>query len=287
VIVSAQIAGDIESTSGPDDLLVPWWSFAKAVLAASAFRLAQERRLELDAALPGKPFTVRQLLAHRAGVPDYGGLADYHAAVARGDDPWPVDELLSRTHADQLLFAPGHGWSYSNIGYLFVRRQIEKVTNGTLDAALRETIFAPLAIGSARLATESSGAPWLDALDYNPGWVYHGLIVGTALDAARLLHRLFTSDFLTPQSRTVMLDSVSLPIAVPDRPFVRPTPGTGLMIDPKGPQGFWAGHTGGGPGSVAAVYHFRDLVPPRTVAAFANDLDEGGIERAVLALAAA
>ena len=75
--------------------------------------------------------------------------------------------------------------------------------------------------------------------------------------------------------------------ALPNRPFVTPTPGTGLMIDPDGPLGMWFGHSGGGPGSVCAVYHFPDLSPARSVSVFADADDEGAVERRVLELAAA
>ena len=126
---------------------------------------------------------------------------------------------------------------------------------------------------------------WRNIHGYDPNWVYHGLIVGTASDAARFLHRLFTSTFLSPESQAAMFAAVPLPFPLPDRPFVQPLPGTGLMIDPRSRHGMMAGHTGGGPGSVSAVYRFPDLDPPRTVAAFADNDDEAALERHVLELA--
>ena len=47
-------------------------------------------------------------------------------------------------------------------------------------------ITARLAAAPADIANVSMG----DATDYHPGWVYHGLIVGTAMDAASLLRQL-------------------------------------------------------------------------------------------------
>jgi hypothetical protein len=122
---------------------------------------------------------------------------------------------------------------------------------------------------------------------YDPNWVYHGLIVGTALDAARLLYRVFTSEFLSADARAAMFQSSAPLDALPGRPFVTPTPGTGLMIDPNGPLGMWFGHSGAGPGSVCAVYHFPGLSPARSVAVFSDQDDEGAAERRVLELAAA
>jgi D-alanyl-D-alanine carboxypeptidase len=289
VLISAQIAGSAESASGSADALLPWWSFGKAVLAAAAFKLAEQGRLALDTPFDGRPYTLRQLLAHRAGVPDYGSLAEYHAAVARGDAAWSVDEVLRRADANRLLFTPGQGWSYSNIGYLFVRQQIERTTDSELRSALHATVFAPLGVHAfvTRRRDDMQRLAFANIRSYDPNWVYHGLIVGTAPDAARLLHRLFVTDFLSDASKAAMFESVPLPFALTGRPFVTPTPGTGLMIDPDGPHGLWYGHTGGGPGSVCAVYRFPDLEPPRIVAAFADDRDEGAIERTALELATA
>jgi D-alanyl-D-alanine carboxypeptidase len=285
VRISARITGDFEAVDANTHARLPWWSFGKSVLAAAAFKLAEQGRVELDAPLAGKPFTLRQLLAHRAGLRDYGGLADYHAAVARGDNAWPADDLLARAGADELLFTPGQGWSYSNIGYLLVRREIERAADAELRSALHATVFAPLGVHAvmARTRDDMQRVLWPALHGYDPNWVYHGLIIGTAIDAARFLHRLFTTQFLSEASRQAMFDSVPLPFAITGRPFVKPTPGTGLMIDPDGPFGPWFGHTGGGPGSSSAVYRFENL--NRTVAVFADHEDAGAIERAVLELA--
>jgi CubicO group peptidase (beta-lactamase class C family) len=61
---------------------VPWWSFTKTTLSIAALRLVERNALSLDAKLPGKPFSLRQLLRHEAGVPDYGGIVGYHTDVA-------------------------------------------------------------------------------------------------------------------------------------------------------------------------------------------------------------
>src|SRR5579884_4019976 len=93
--------------------LFPWWSFTKTVLAAAALRLVEAGKLELDAPRPHKPYTLRQLLLHRAGVSNYGALKAYHEAVARGEDAWPRARLLEAAAADELEFEPGARWNYS------------------------------------------------------------------------------------------------------------------------------------------------------------------------------
>jgi CubicO group peptidase (beta-lactamase class C family) len=187
------------------------------------------------------------------------------------------------------LAVPGQAWSYSNIGYYFVRREIERASDSELGSALHATVFAPLGVHAfmTRERDDMQRLAFANIGSYDPNWVYHGLIVGTALDAARLLHRAFTSEFLSADSRAAMIQSSAPLDALPGRPFVTPTPGTGLMIDPDGLLGMWFGHSGGGPGSVCAVYHFPDLSPARSISVFADADNEGAVERRVLELAAA
>ena len=42
------------------ELPVPWWSFSKTVLAATALALVAEGRLSLDEPLEGRGFSLRQ-----------------------------------------------------------------------------------------------------------------------------------------------------------------------------------------------------------------------------------
>jgi D-alanyl-D-alanine carboxypeptidase len=173
----------------------PWWSFTKTALAICALRLVDEGRLELNALRPGKPYTLRHLLQHRAGVRNYGSLTAYHEAIARNDPPWPRDRLLEAVGGDRLDFHPGAGWAYSNVGYLFVREIIEEATGLPIAAALQELVIAPLLLSSVRLATAPADMDevfWPALRAYHPGWVYHGCLIGTPIDAAKLLHALFS-----------------------------------------------------------------------------------------------
>jgi CubicO group peptidase (beta-lactamase class C family) len=186
---------------------VPWWSLTKTALAAGALALVAGDRLALDAPLGSRPFTARQLLQHTAGLPDYGDLAAYHEAVVRGQEPWSPDELTRRVGSDRLLFQPGQGWAYSNLGYLFVRDMIEDRAGEDIGAALHRLVFAPLGVPGvkiARVPEHLAGTAWGNATGYHPGWVYHGLATGTPADAALFLHRLLTGGLLP----AVLLDGM-------------------------------------------------------------------------------
>lgn len=245
-----------EPTLGGDIGPVPWWSFSKTVLAIAALRLVDAGRLALDTPIAGQPFTLAQLLRHEAGLADYGGLARYHADVAAGTPPWPMAQFLAASDAQRLRFAPGQGWSYSNIGYHHVAQQIEQATGLGQGAALARQVFEPAGLVSARLARSPDdlvGVNMGAAPGYHPGWVCHGLVTGTVLDAARLLRALVTGQLLKPQTLAQMRRGRALP---EHRSEIHPDPayGLGLMLHAQHALDHPMGHSGEGPGSRIAVY---------------------------------
>jgi len=265
---------------------VPWWSFTKTVIAAGALALVRDGHLALDAPLPQRRYTLRQLLQHRAGLTDYGALSAYHDAVARHDEPWPVAELLARTEGERLRCEPGSAFWYSNIGYLFVRRLIEQASGAPLGAALDRLVLQPLGITGARIATAPAdvAGTYLREIGYHPGWVYHGLVIGPLDQAALLLARLMRSDLLPAALLDAMRDGRAVSASLPTdlaRPWRVPGYGLGVMAGVTAHGVRVIGHTGGGLGSAVAVYHAPDARPPATVAAFARDATDAAIETAV------
>ncbi|MBM2576825.1 beta-lactamase family protein [Jannaschia sp. Os4] len=254
--------------SGQDGLGV-WWSLSKTVIAALALR-----HLDLDAAVdwPGRP-TVRQLLRHEGGVPDYGARPDYRAAVAAGGTPWTAEEMLDRTRGS--LFAPGTGWAYSNVGYLLVRRALE--ARAPLDRLVRD-LMDPLGLRETRLATTRADLRGMVGGDvrYDPAWVYHGTLVGPASEAARWVRSV-----LTGADAPAMTDGLRVCGPLPGRPWIEGRYGLGTMCgDMRGVGRAW-GHSGVGPFSVSACYHLPDAPGAPTVCAFAPPASEGAPEAAV------
>ncbi len=251
------------------ETVVPWWSVTKTVIAAATLCLVRDERLALDAPLDGRPFTLRQLLQHRAGVADYGGIAAYQAAVARDDEPWPVAPLLARAEADRLRYPPGEGWVYSNIGYLYVRELIERACGADLDAALRALVLAPLGIAGPRIATTRADLAGvaMGGRSYHPGWVYHGLMVGRLADAALLLDRLLTGDLLPPALHDAMRRAYTLAADTAEGRWHTARYGLGLMCGTARTGEAVLGHTGRGPGSAIAAYRVM-AAPPFTAAVF-------------------
>jgi D-alanyl-D-alanine carboxypeptidase len=284
-LLTAIVEGGQSVAPDPLSAPVPWWSLTKTALAAGALALVAAGRFALDAPVASRPFTLRQLLQHTAGVPNYGELAAYHEAVERRDEPWSPDELLRRVGSDRLLFEPGQGWAYSNVGYFLVRRLIEEAAGEDIGAALGRLVFVPLGVPGVKLAREAKdldATAWGNAAGYHPGWVYHGLAVGTPAEAALFMYRLMTGRLLHAALLDAMRARYPLGGPVEGRPWRTAGYGLGLMMDVASPRGFCIGHSGQGPGSIAAAYHFPDLDPPRTAAAFAPVEDLAVVERAVL-----
>ena len=284
VVHGADVRADVETP-------VPWWSYGKTILASAALALVAQNRLQLDEPVCGKPFTLRQLLGHRAGLRCYGGLQAYHEAVAAGEHSWDAIEMLRRVDAETLAYEPGQGWGYSNVGYFMVRELIETAADMPLGPALDCLAFSPLGISGAVIAREPAdleATAWGNTRRYHPGWVYHGLLVGPPGAAALFLHRLLAGHLLPPDLLAAMLDAYPVGGAVPGRPWTTAGYGLGLMIGQGVPPGEYVGHTGGGPGSTSAVYQFAGAPPGarRTAASFAPVDDPAVVEARALAVAA-
>lgn len=269
------------------------YSLTKTILAAAVLRLAARGIVALDGPaerwlpeLSGRPgaVTVAQLLMHRAGLPDYGGRADYHAAVAAGGEPWSGDEFLARCGVANGKDGPPVGsFAYSNIGYLLVGRLLERAGGLPLAEMLAREVFAPLGLSGAALLRDRSeldglffgpspafgGVPVAKA--YHPGWVSHGVAAMTVSDACRFVHGL-TEDYLPTALLRRMRDALPVSGPMTGRPWVEPSYGLGLMMELNpGPGPYW-GHTGGGPGVTPVAYHAPGPVPV-SVAVFLDGED--------------
>ena len=278
-IHSAQIrSGGATRLTGCHEAIFPWWSFTKTLIAVAAMRLVEQGKLDLDDRLPHKPYSTRHLMQHRAGVPDYGRLPEYHNAVAKGDPPWSREELFENVQVDTLDFEPGKGWAYSNVGYLLLVEHLTGIAQVSLSELLSNLIFRPLCLESAKLAerdTDFSQIYWESGRSYNPRWVYHGCVMGSPLDAANALQAIFTNRLIDLKFLEPMFDMHRLGGAIENRPWIECGYGLGLMVGKMRGAGRAIGHSGCGPFSVNAVYHFPDTTDSLTIATFTDGSDEG------------
>ena len=266
------------------------YSVTKIFTASLILRLCEERRLHLDGPIKSwfphmiaaERISLRQLLNHTAGIPDYGGIQGYHEDVKSSPStPWSFERYAAETVDKGLLFEPGRGWAYSNVGYMLLKRIAEEVTGVSYGKLITERITGPLGLertfvaeSIADLAGLAPGTSSLLSPDgtlrdvrahYHPGWVSHGVVASTASELARFLDGLFRGELLSRHSLAQMTELMSTgPSDSPpeeDRRsrWVQPEYGLGLMGDAASPWGLAIGHNGGGPCYTASAFHAADL----------------------------
>jgi CubicO group peptidase (beta-lactamase class C family) len=133
-------------------------SFSKQFTAMGIMLLVHDGKLSYDRSLSeifpefpeyGKRITVRNLLNHTGGLPDYEDLMD---AVEKTKGPiWSPQKQIQDAEVLQLLeeeshgkFAPGTKWEYSNSGYVVLGLIVGKVSGKPFGEFLHERIFVPL-----------------------------------------------------------------------------------------------------------------------------------------------
>ena len=284
-MLSSLISKGQPQSQDQSDLMVPWWSVTKTVLAATALTLVRDRLVSLDEPIFDQPFTLRQLLRHEAGLADYGELVDYHTAVSNGESAWLTDEMMQRLDGAQLRYSPGTGWRYSNVGYWFVGRLIERLTDLTLDEAVMQRALAPLGLSNVRFAktrADLQASILESASTYDPAWVYHGLLIGPVSQAALFLDRLFCTDLLPTALLQDMQTARIVGGPIPGRPWITSGYGLGVMQGAIAGGYTLCGHTGSGPGSVIAVYRITDGDTAACCAAFEQGVSQGAVEAVVV-----
>ena len=268
------------------------YSVTKSLIAAVVLHQVSTGCLGLDAPIQdywsnfpvATPITLRQILSHTSGLPDYGGLAAYHEAVkATPGAPWSPEDFLEVACRRGLLFDPGQGWAYSNIGYLALKLLLEKVTGQSVQDYLNELCFTPLGLTQTFVAASLDDVTGLTpgytsifsneledmSQRYHPGWVSHGVVVSTAAELATIMHALITGHILD----LTLVEQMAQPMHSlgPHPPLQNVGCGLGLFVDTAAPYGRVSGHNGGGPGYSIAAFHFSALAGrPTTIAAATN-----------------
>lgn len=133
-------------------------SFTKQFTAMAIMLLVHDGKLRYDETLTevfpdfpayGKSITVRNLLNHVSGLPDYEDLME--RAEKTNGAIWSPEKQIQDTEVLELLkkeksgkFTPGTSWSYSNSGYVVLGLIVAKTSGKSYGEFLRERIFAPL-----------------------------------------------------------------------------------------------------------------------------------------------
>src|SRR3990167_8776371 len=134
------------------DMLFGVGSITKTFVSVTVLKLEEEGKLKLSDKV-GKYFpkyrkwrnvTIKQLLNMTSGIPN----ATHNKTVLKNmmtkvQPNYNPEKLIKIAYQYPLKFKSGHGWSYSNTGYLLLGMIIEKITKKPLPAALNDEIFSP------------------------------------------------------------------------------------------------------------------------------------------------
>ena len=149
------ITNDAEPLPVTDHTVYPIASISKTFAATAMMRLVEQGKIDLRAPvrkyLPdfkvrdetvARDVTIWNLLTHS------GGWEGQIAGPERGEDT--LRNFVVTVMADVMQVAPpAAAWSYNNAGYSLAGRVIEVVHNSSINRAMRDLVFTPLALAHA------------------------------------------------------------------------------------------------------------------------------------------
>ncbi|WP_280215479.1 serine hydrolase domain-containing protein [Nocardia cyriacigeorgica] len=146
-------------------------SITKTFVATVVLHMVDEHLVELDAPIEkylpdvvrdGDRITVRQILQHTSGIPDYMKTPGWSTNRWRGDDrfrDYRPNELLQQAFTRPPDFAPGAKFRYSNSNYIVAGLLIEAVTGNPYGSEIERRILRPLDLNATSLPGSNPRVP--------------------------------------------------------------------------------------------------------------------------------
>ncbi|MEI8279060.1 MAG: serine hydrolase domain-containing protein [Bacteroidota bacterium] len=152
-------------------------SVSKTFTGAVIMFLNQHRYLNIEDPVqkyikefPYPNITIKMLLCHRSGLPDY----THWAPQFWGDERRPMYnadlQKLMTAHKPPLEFRPNTRFKYSNTNYATLASIIEKVTEMNYRDFMRHYVFEPLGMASSFVFNPATDAPTGTTVSYKYNW---------------------------------------------------------------------------------------------------------------------
>lgn len=199
-------------------------SVTKQFTGAAILLLQERGKVKLDAPiktyLPDAPatwdkVTVRNLLTHSSGIPNFTSFDDYPKLKTLEAT---TASLTARFRDKPLDFQPGEKFAYSNSGYILLTAIIEKASGQSYAAFLTDNIFKPLGMADTgydnhatilprRAAGYSPSAKGVINTDYLDMTIPQGAgaLYSTSHDLLKWQRGLFGGKLLKPDSLKAFL----------------------------------------------------------------------------------
>ena len=147
-------------------------SLSKTFTAVGTLKLVEAGTLKLEDSVqkfypdfPYRGITIRELLSHRSGLPNYAYAFDDSMRVNfyKKEKPYPTNATIMHWFATvkptpKPYNVPGRGFSYSNTNYMVLASIIEKVSGQSYEAFITKNIFEPLGMRHTFVATTKHAA---------------------------------------------------------------------------------------------------------------------------------
>lgn len=146
-------------------------SIAKPFVSVVVLQLAERGRLSLDSRLPevlpasvvgrfanAPEISVRMLLSHRSGIPDWLTPAVLDEIAHHRAKVWKSAEILDLAAAQPPVFAPGTGYSYSNTNYNLVGLIVEHLAAHSWRREVSRRVISPLSLMGTALPAPGHGS---------------------------------------------------------------------------------------------------------------------------------
>jgi len=165
----------------------------------------------------GDAITIRNLLTHTTGIPDYLYLGNAYLTM---DGPAALDELVASFSGEELELPPGGRFINSNSGNVLFTKTIETVTGREYCDFIEGEILRPAGMLRSEARCEDDAAKDSRARGYHftcegympvPGWdsskaVGAGAITSTAEDLLAWSRALFAGKVLRPASLAALIE---------------------------------------------------------------------------------
>jgi len=139
-------------------------SITKQFTAAAVLQLQEAGKLDINATLatylPNAPHasevTLKQLLSHTSGMPEYLDGPDVEQWAVK---PATFGQIMARIKDKPLDFAPGSRWSYSNSGYAMLGRVIEVTSHESYEHYVKTHLLAPAGMTKTYTVAQEQAVP--------------------------------------------------------------------------------------------------------------------------------
>ena len=239
--------------------------------------------------IPYKGITIRNLLTHTSGLPDYQAIMDLHWDKSKVADNNDILEYLNK-YAPPTLFEPGTKYSYSNTGYVLLASIAEKASGRDFIEFCNTEIFKRLHMKHTAIQTLQEKAAVTNfaaghifvknkneyiAADSFPSsnytiWLGNrkgpGRISSTVQDLLKWDQALYTEKLITQQT----LAEAFTPMKLTDGKISRY--GFGWEIIDTNPSGKVVWHNGDNPGYKTQI--MRYLGSKRTLILLSNNASD-------------